>query len=70
MAVTVFALLVTIPAFASGYGPAPFYKPATGAPSSQKGPSAQTIAAEQEARDASSDAYGSSCESETRSGKR
>jgi len=35
------------PAFASGYGPAPFYNPEVGAPSSQRGPSAQTLAAEQ-----------------------
>nr|WP_144147256.1 hypothetical protein [Paraburkholderia sp. BCC1884] len=26
------------PAFASGYGPAPFYRPDTGAPASQRGP--------------------------------
>jgi hypothetical protein len=35
------------PAFASGYGPAPFYNPEVGAPASQRGPSAQTLAAEQ-----------------------
>jgi hypothetical protein len=35
------------PAFASGYGPAPFYRPEVGAPASQRGPSAQTLAAEQ-----------------------
>jgi len=35
------------PAFASGYGPAPFYKPSIGAPTSQRGQSAQTIMAEQ-----------------------
>jgi hypothetical protein len=35
------------PAFASGYGPAPFYNPEVGAPSSQRGPSAQTLAAEE-----------------------
>jgi hypothetical protein len=33
--------------FASGYGPAPFYTPSQGAPSSQRGMSEQTIAAEQ-----------------------
>ena len=36
-----------VPAFASGYGPAPFYKPWIGAPASQRGQSAQTITAEQ-----------------------
>jgi hypothetical protein len=30
------------PAFASGYGPAPFYKPTVGAPTSQRGQSVQT----------------------------
>jgi hypothetical protein len=34
------------PAFASGYGPAPFYRPSVGAPASQQGQSAQTVAAE------------------------
>lgn len=38
---------VAAPAFASGYGPAPFYRPDVGAPSSQRGPSAQTLAVEQ-----------------------
>jgi hypothetical protein len=32
------------PAFASGYGPAPFYKPSVGAPASQRGQSEQTLA--------------------------
>ncbi|MEM5386182.1 hypothetical protein VSR68_21635 [Paraburkholderia phymatum] len=35
------------PAFASGYGPAPHYNPTVGAPASQQGQSAQTLAAEQ-----------------------
>jgi len=45
------ALLVALsasaaaPAFASGYGPAPFYRPSVGAPASQRGQSAQTVAA-------------------------
>jgi hypothetical protein len=37
-------------AFASGYGPAPFYRPAAGAPASERGVSAQTVAAEQASR--------------------
>lgn len=37
-------------AFASGYGPAPFYRPAAGAPASERGMSAQTVAAEQASR--------------------
>ncbi|MGF6612123.1 hypothetical protein OKW45_007111 [Paraburkholderia sp. WSM4175] len=39
--------LFAAPAFASGYGPAPFYNAEVGAPSSQRGPSAQTLMAEQ-----------------------
>ena len=35
-----------VPAFAEGYGPAPFYRPLVGAPASQRGQSAQTLAAE------------------------
>ena len=32
--------LVSAPVFASGFGPAPYYNPAVGAPASQQGPSA------------------------------
>jgi hypothetical protein len=45
------------PAFASNYGPAPFYRPDIGAPASQRGESAQTVAAERAAADANT-AYG------------
>ena len=37
-------------AFASGYGPAPHYRPDVGAPASQHGVSAQTFAAEEAAQ--------------------
>jgi hypothetical protein len=37
---------VAAPAFASGYGPSPFYRPSVGAPVSQRGQSAQVVAAE------------------------
>jgi len=37
---------VAFSAFASGYGPAPFYRPNVGAPASQQGQNAQTVAAE------------------------
>ncbi len=36
------------PAFASGYGPAPFYRPSVGAPASQRGQSVATISVEQQ----------------------
>jgi hypothetical protein len=58
------ALLVAIsasaavPAFASGYGPAPFYRPAAGAPASQSGPSVRTVAAERGDVTGSQAAYG------------
>lgn len=70
------ALLVAVsaslaaPAFASGYGPAPFYRPATGAPASQQGPSVQTLAAEQAAINADSNAYGGSRDSLSQTGNR
>jgi hypothetical protein len=35
------------PAFASGYGPAPVYRPDVGAPVSQRGQSVHTMAAEE-----------------------
>jgi hypothetical protein len=44
------------PAFASGYGPAPHYNPTVGAPASQQGQSAQTLAAE--AQQSTGVAYG------------
>lgn len=43
-----FAVLAA-PAFASGYGPAPFYRPDMGAPASQRGQNAETLAAEMKA---------------------
>ena len=58
------ALLVAVsacaaaPAFASGYGPAPFYKPSVGALASQSGQSARTIAAERGDVTGSGEAYG------------
>jgi hypothetical protein len=51
--------LAAVPAFASGYGPAPSYRPLVGAPASQQGQSAQTIAAES-ARSNDVTAYGGS----------
>ncbi|MBN3756634.1 hypothetical protein G3N95_27110 [Paraburkholderia sp. Tr-20389] len=40
------AASLAAPAFASGYGPSPYYRPDAGAPASQAGQSAQTLAAE------------------------
>ncbi|WP_122154984.1 hypothetical protein [Paraburkholderia sp.] len=57
------------PAFASGYGPSPFYRPTVGAPASQQGQSAQTVAAERaNANDNTS--YGGVAEQTSQSGSR
>jgi hypothetical protein len=60
---------VAVPAFASGYGPAPFYRPQTGAPVSQQGWNAQTIAA-QNAGYSDSNAYGGARQAVSQSGSR
>lgn len=58
------ALLVALsasaaaPAFASGYGPAPFYTPSIGAPATQRGQSVQTLAAERDGAAGPQSAYG------------
>ncbi|HEY1996291.1 hypothetical protein [Paraburkholderia sp.] len=57
------------PAFASGYGPSPFYRPSVGAPASQQGPSAQTVAAER-ASEASNTSYGGVNEQASQTGSR
>ncbi|RFU45296.1 hypothetical protein [Paraburkholderia sp. DHOC27] len=54
------------PAFASGYGPAPFYRPNVGAPASQQGQSAQTVAAERDA--AANSSYGGVSDQATQAG--
>ncbi|MEM5342813.1 hypothetical protein [Paraburkholderia azotifigens] len=61
---------VAAPAFASGYGPAPFYHPSVGAPASQRGVSAQTVAAEHNAAAASNDAVGGVIGASSESGGR
>jgi hypothetical protein len=48
------AAVLAAPAFASGYGPAPHYRPDVGAPDSQRGISSQTIAAQEAQRDEAS----------------
>jgi hypothetical protein len=53
-----FSASAAAPAFASGYGPAPFYRPSVGAPASQHGQSVQTLATGRDDVTASHDAYG------------
>ncbi|MFC0397241.1 hypothetical protein [Paraburkholderia rhizosphaerae] len=61
---------VAAPAFASGYGPAPFYRPTVGAPASQRGQSEQTLAAEQQQINDSTTAYGGVHSGDTQAGSR
>ncbi|ANB72944.1 hypothetical protein [Paraburkholderia phytofirmans] len=68
------ALLVAVsasiaaPAFASGYGPAPYYSPSVGAPASQQGQNAQTVAAER--ANTESNSFGGTKNVSTQSGTR
>ena len=59
------------PAFASsGYGPAPSYNPTVGAPASQRGQSAQTVAAENAQSAADAKSYGGVQDTQSQSGSR
>jgi len=70
------ALLVAVsaslaaPAFASGYGPAPFYRPSVGAPASQRGQSAQTVAAERQDANSANSAVGGVADGSSAAGSR
>lgn len=46
------------PVFASGYGPAPYYNPIVGAPSSEAGPSIKTLQTNGAGVDKASTSYG------------
>ena len=59
---------IAAPAFASGYGPAPYYRPSVGAPASQQGQNAQTVAAER--TNEQSNAYGGVNSVSTQTGSR
>jgi hypothetical protein len=61
---------IAAPAFASGYGPAPSYRPSIGAPASQRGPSAQTLASEAQRPDDNAVAYGGVRNGDSQSGMR
>ena len=56
-------------AFASGYGPAPQYRPSLGAPASQRGQSVQTLAVEKGAVSSADSTYGSDIGATSESGK-
>jgi len=69
--VALFAALTAsaaVPAFASGYGPAPAYRPTVGAPDSQRGQSLQTLAAANDS--ATQAAYGGTLASHSAMGNR
>jgi hypothetical protein len=55
------------PVFASGYGPAPFYRPADGAPASQRGQSSDTVASESAVADTRG-SYGGGATTHSQSG--
>jgi len=61
---------LTAPAFAGGYGPAPFYRPSVGAPASQRGQSVQTLTAEAQQSYDSTTAYGGVRNGNSQSGAR
>ena len=58
------------PAFASGYGPAPAYRPEVGAPASQRGQSVQTLAAERTGSGNAATAYGGMADATSDMGSR
>ncbi|CAH2776340.1 MAG: hypothetical protein CBARDMAM_0677 [uncultured Caballeronia sp.] len=59
------------PAFASsGYGPAPSYNPAVGAPASQRSQSVQTVAAENAQANANATSYGGVQDTQSQSSSR
>ncbi|NLP64029.1 hypothetical protein [Paraburkholderia sacchari] len=61
---------IAAPAFASGYGPAPHYRPDVGAPASQQGQSAQTVSAERAQQQGVDASYGGVASVSTQSGSR
>ncbi|KMY85797.1 hypothetical protein BUMB_00386 [Candidatus Paraburkholderia calva] len=62
---------IAAPAFASGYGPGPvFYRLAVGVPTSQQGPQAKAIAAEEQANGVNTTAFGDSRDTLAQSGNR
>jgi len=65
-----FSASAATPAFASGYGPAPFYKPSVGAPVSQRGQSVQSLAAERDDATGSQEAYGGVVAGHSQAGSR
>ena len=65
-----FSASAAAPAFASGYGPAPFYKPSVGAPVSQRGQSVQSLAAERDNATGSQAAYGGVVAGHSQAGSR
>ena len=74
-AILAISAAIAAPAFASsGYGPAPHYNPIVGAPSSQRGQSAQTVHAELASAETNVDtarqSYGGVSETRSQSGMR
>ena len=68
--IVAFSASAAAPAFASGYGPAPFYRPSVGAPASQSGQSVRTVAAERADVTGSEKAYGGVISGQSQAGSR
>ncbi|MGP8434983.1 hypothetical protein ACT2FY_24180 [Paraburkholderia fungorum] len=63
-------VVLSAPAFASGLGPAPHYSASLGAPASQRGPSAQTVAADARQSALTANAVGGATDVKSESGLR
>ena len=63
-------IIAATPAFASGYGPAPFYRPSIGSPASQRGQNPETIIAERQNGVSAQQAYGGVTVGSSQSGSR
>ena len=60
---------LAVPAFASGYGPTPFYRASEGAPASQRGQSTATLATERSNAADTQHGYGGTTARSSQSGR-
>jgi hypothetical protein len=65
-----FTVIGATPAFASGYGPAPFYRSSVGSPASQRGQNAETVNVERQNGVSAQQAYGGVTAGSSQSGSR
>ena len=62
--------VIAAPVFASGYGPAPKYVSSDGAPASQRGQSAQTLAVERKAQTTQETEYNTTSDAQVAAGNK